>query len=146
MWIVLAVAGIVFAAVAGPVSAVALLPTTTYFRGPGGNVVCGYFAGAGLPASLECGVPTGLDPLPPKPSASACHGLDFANDRVRLAATGNVTGFCSGDVGVLAKIASAPVLAYGKSWHEGPFTCASSIAWITCKNTSGHGFALSHLH
>jgi hypothetical protein len=139
-WIALATA-----AVAGPGSAAALSSTSAYFRGPGRNVVCGYFAGAGEPASLECGVPTGLKPPPPRPSARDCHDLDFASDRVRLAATGQVIGFCSGDVGVLAELGSAPVLAYGKTWREGPFTCTSSVAWITCKNRSGHGFALSRL-
>jgi hypothetical protein len=127
-------------------SARALAPASIYFRGPGGNVVCGYFAAAGQPDFLECGVTSGLNPPPPKPSASACHGLDFANDRVRLAATGGVIGFCAGDVGVLARIGDAPVLAYGKSRHEGAFTCTSSVAWLTCKNASGHGFALSRFH
>jgi hypothetical protein len=128
--------------IAAPVSARGLAPTSVYFRGPGGNVVCGYFAGTGQPALLECGVRTGLSQPPPRPRAG-CRGLDFANDRVRLAATGGAIGFCSGDVGVLARIDSAPVLAYGKTWHEGAFTCTSSVAWVTCKNTSGHGFALS---
>ncbi len=133
------------AAIAGSVSAQGLAATSVYFRGPGGNVVCGYFAGTGVPASLECGVRAALDPPPPKPSAKACGGLDFAANRVRLAATGGVIGFCSGDVGVLARIGNAPALAYGTSWHEGPFTCTSSVAWITCRNTSARGFALSRL-
>ena len=138
-------AALAAAVIPGQVSARQLAPTSVYFRGPGGNVVCGYFAGAGIPAFLECGVPSGLYPPAPKPTAG-CHGLDPAGDRVRLAATGGVFGFCSGDVGVLAEIGSAPPLAYGKSWHEGPFTCITSVAWVTCKNPGEHGFALSRLH
>ena len=143
--IALFIAAGIAAAGPGQASAGRLSPTSVYFRGPGGNVVCGYFAGAGLPAFLECGVPTGLDPPAPEPSGS-CHGLDPAADRVRLDSTGGVFGFCSGDVGVLGEIGSAPALAYGKGWHEGPFTCITSVAWVTCKNPSGHGFALSRLH
>ena len=144
--IALAAAAVFAAAVPGQASARRLSPTSVYFRGPGGNVVCGYFAGAGLPAFLECGVPTGLDPPAPKPSAGSCNGLDPAGDRVRLHSTGGAFGFCSGDIGVLGEIGSAPALAYGKDWHEGPFTCITSVAWVTCKNPSGHGFALSRLH
>ena len=119
--------------------------TSTYFRGPGGNVVCGYFAGSGIGPLLECGVPGGLNPPPPRPSAGDCHGVDFANNRVRLRPTGKIVGFCSGDVGVLANIRSAPVLAYGTSFHQGKITCSSSVAWLTCTNGSRHGFSLSRL-
>jgi hypothetical protein len=44
---------------------------------------------------------------------------------------------------VLASIDSAPRLGYGTSTHAGPFTCTSTVAWMTCTNGSGHGFALS---
>jgi hypothetical protein len=103
-------------------------PTSAYFRGPGRNLVCGYFAGNGVSPYLECGVRSVLTPSPPKPSAGAFHGLDFAADRVRLGATGVVHGFCSGDVGVLAEINSVPVLAYGTSWQRGSLACTASVA------------------
>jgi hypothetical protein len=136
----------VIPATAGQVSARGLAATSIYFRGQGGNVVCGYFSGPGIAAVIECGVLNPLNPPPPRPSVRDCHGLDFASDRVRLPSTGAVMGFCSGDVGVLAQIGSAPILAYGKSWHQGVFKCSASVAWITCKNASGHGFSLSRQH
>jgi hypothetical protein len=114
-----------------------------YFRGPGGNVVCGYFSGAGLPALLECGVANQLVPAPPRPNARGCGGLDFAVNRIRLGATGAAYGFCTGDAGVLAMLHSAPRLANGASWHQGPFSCAVLSSWITCSNRSGRGFSLS---
>ena len=52
-------------------------------------------------------------------------------------------GFCSGDVGVVAELKTAPVLAYGASFHRGAITCSSSVAWLTCVNGGGHGFSLS---
>ncbi len=118
---------------------------SVYFRGHGGNVVCGAFSGSG-PALLECGTLGQLDPAPSRPSAGSCGGLDFAGNRIRLAATGGPFGFCSGDVGVLARIDGAPRLGYGASRHVGPFTCTSTVAWLTCTNGSGRGFALSRSH
>jgi hypothetical protein len=127
------------------VARAARLNTSSYFRGPGGNVVCGYFSGSGVTPLLECGVPAGLKPPPPRPTASDCHDLDFASNRVRLRASGRIVGFCSGDVGVLAELKTAPVLAYGTSFHRGAITCSSSVAWLKCVNGSGHGFSLSRL-
>ncbi len=113
------------------------------FRGPGGNVVCGYFSGAGLPALLECGVAAQLSPPPPRPSSKSCGGLDFAGNRLRLNATGRAYGFCTGDEGVLAYLKSAPRLAAGATWHQGPYRCTVTTAWVRCTNTSGHGFSIS---
>jgi len=118
---------------------------SVFFRGPGGNVVCGYFAGGSSPAFVECGVRTELRPAPPRPLVRDCHGLDFAGNRARLRATGRVVGFCSGDVGVLAEIGSAPRLRYGRQWHMGPFVCRASVAWLTCTNRDHHGFSLGRL-
>ena len=117
-----------------------------YFRGPGGNVVCGYFSGAGLPQLLECGVAAQLAPPPPRPSAHGCGGLDFAGNRIRLDATGPAFGFCSGDAGVLAELHSAPRLTPGANWHQGSFTCNVSVEWVSCSNTSRHGFSISRYH
>ena len=114
-----------------------------YFRGPGGNVVCGAFSGPGLPALLECGVESQLVPPPPHPAKQGCGGLDFAGNRIRLDATGPAFGFCSGDAGVLAELHTAPRLPDGKAWHEGPFTCTASVAWVDCSNTGGRGFSIS---
>jgi hypothetical protein len=113
-----------------------------YFRGPGGNVVCGYFSGVGLPPLLECGVVRQLVPPPPHPK-QGCGGLDFAGNRIRLGAAGPAYGFCTGDAGVLAELSSAPRLAYGKTWREGPFSCTVSPSWVSCTNKSGHGFFIN---
>jgi hypothetical protein len=119
--------------------------TAGYFQTPSGNIVCGAFTGSGYPAMLECGVVSGLVPPPPRPSASACHHLDFASNRILLNATGRAYGFCSGDVGVLAMAGRAPVLAYGRSLTAGPFSCSSARSGLTCRNKSAHGFFLSRL-
>ena len=116
---------------------------SAYFRGHGGNVVCGAFSVSGAPTLLECGTVDQLTPVPPKPTAKSCGGLDFAGNRIRLAATGGPFGFCTGDAGVLARIGSAPRLSYGTTRHAGPFGCTSSVAWLTCTNGSGRGFAIS---
>ena len=64
-------------------------------------------------------------------------------NRIRLDASRGPFGFCTGDVGVLARIDSAPRLAYGTTRQAGPFRCTSTVAWLTCTNKSGHGFAIS---
>jgi hypothetical protein len=142
---VLALVLVAIAAVAAATSGAAAVRQTAgsvYFRGEGGNVVCGAFSVSGAPNLLECGTLAQLSPVPPRPRAG-CRGLDFAGNRIRLAATGRPFGFCSGDVGVLAQIHRAARLAYGASRHMGPFTCTASVAWLSCRNKTGHGFALS---
>ncbi len=138
----LAAAAALVALAMSPVSA-ALSVTSGYFETPSHNIVCGYFAGSGIPALLECGVASGLVPSAPKPAEGACRVVDPVSDRVRLNATGRTYGFCSGDVGVLAKQGLAPVLQYGRTWHEGPYRCSSASVGLTCKNSEGHGFFLS---
>ena len=39
--------------------------------------------------------------------------------------------------------AATNILAYGKSWSAGPFTCVSGSAGIGCKRADGRGFAMS---
>jgi hypothetical protein len=123
-------------AVAAPAAA-----TTSLFETPSKNIVCGYYSGYG-PATLECGVASGLHPPAPKP-ASSCHDIDAITNRVRLGVSGKTYGFCSGDAGVLAMAGRANVLAYGKTWQKGAFRCTSETTGLTCKNTAGHGFFLS---
>jgi hypothetical protein len=131
---------------ASAVNAVAMGKRSTasvFFRGHGGNVVCGAFSVSGAPTLLECGTVDQLSPAPPHPSAKSCGGLDFAGNRIRLEAGRGPFGFCTGDVGVLARIHSAPPLDYGTARQAGPFRCTSSVAWLTCTNSSGRGFAIS---
>ncbi len=132
-------AAVLLAALAAAAPAAA---TTSYFETPSKNIVCAYYSGAGTPATLECGVVSGLHPPAPKP-ATACKDSDPASNRLSLGAAGKPYGFCSGDAGVLALAGRANVLAYGKSWQKGPFRCTSATTGLTCKNTAGHGFFLS---
>ena len=34
-------------------------------------------------------------------------------------------------------------VAYGRSWHAGPYTCTSRRTGVTCRNGGGHGLFLS---
>ncbi len=132
-----AAAAVLIFATAGPAAA-----ATSYFETPSKNIVCGYFAGSGFKTELECGVLSGLIPPAPKP-VGGCHGIDPASNRLELSTTGRPAGFCSGDAGVFARQGLAPVLAYGKAWHEGGYTCTSATTGLTCRNGAGHGFFLS---
>ena len=38
---------------------------------------------------------------------------------------------------------SEPVLAYGSTWKQGPFSCASTPTGLTCKRADGRGFLVS---
>jgi hypothetical protein len=37
----------------------------------------------------------------------------------------------------------AKVIAYGRTWRGGPFTCSSRTTGLRCSNRAGHGFFLS---
>jgi len=47
------------------------------------------------------------------------------------------------DVGDRDCCAPDNVLAHGKSWLQGPFTCDSSATGLTCKRADGRGFFMS---
>jgi hypothetical protein len=114
------------------------------FRTPSGNIVCGYIRGTRtIPATLECGIKSGLSPKPPR-SAPACKHLDYVANRIALTSGGRATPIpCAGDPGPLAFAGTAPILAYGRSWRRGGFRCTSRVTGLTCRNRRGHGFFLS---
>jgi hypothetical protein len=143
LFLLAAVSTIVLASAVNAVATARRATASVFFRGHGGNVVCGAFSVSGAPTLIECGTVDQLNPAPPQPTAKRCGGLDFAGNRIRLQASSGPFGFCTGDAGVLARIDSAPRLAYGTTRQSGPFKCTSTVAWLTCTNSSGRGFAIS---
>jgi hypothetical protein len=135
-------AAAVAASLVGAGGATASASTAIFFETPSKNIVCVYISATGQQALLQCGVGSGLHPPAPKP-VPACTVTDPAGNRVELDSTGKTHGFCSGDVGVLAELGRAPVLAYGTTWRRGSFVCRSMISGLECRNGSGHGFFLS---
>ena len=98
-----------------------------------GNIGCLYDSS---PSFLRCDIRSGLKPPPPRPGRC---DLDWG-DSVSLGRTGRTKLVCHGDTALLP---SAPVLAYGKTWKRGPFSCTSRRAGLTCENAADHGFFLS---
>jgi hypothetical protein len=107
------------------------------FQTPSRNIVCGGYSGS-QPAWLRCDISSGLKPKPSRPKG--CE-FDFAGT-LTLSATGRARIGCVSDV-VLPDPTKARVLAYGTSWHYGPFTCKSAKTGLSCRNSAGHGFFLS---
>jgi hypothetical protein len=122
-------------AAAGSVSA----SSTVYvsFRTPSGNIGCGYAKFAGETANLRCEIVSGIRPLPAKPRGCTEGVWGRA---VGMAPTGRATGYCITDT---VMEPGAPVLAYGRTWTRGSFTCASKASGLTCRNRDGHGWLLS---
>jgi hypothetical protein len=62
-----------------------------------------------------------------------------------LSASGKGVISCSG--GILynpdKQTPHYPTLAYGKTWRQGGFTCASAVTGVTCHNRAGHGLVVS---
>jgi hypothetical protein len=114
-----------------------------FFKTPSGKIVCQWATGGSPPASVECGVETGLKPPIPK-SGAACKHLDYVGNRVSLSVTGHVELVpCAGDAGPFAAPANAVFLHYGKAWSAGGLTCTAATSGLTCRNRDGHGFFLS---
>jgi uncharacterized protein DUF6636 len=103
------------------------------FKTPSGNIGCLYDSS---PSFLRCDIRSGLLPAPPRPASC---DLDWG-DSVSLARRGRTKLVCHGDTALLP---SAPVLAYGRIWRRGPFTCTSRRGGLTCENAADHGFFLS---
>jgi Family of unknown function (DUF6636) len=111
------------------------------FQTPSHNIGCIYLApGQDSPKPyLRCDIGGGLHPLPPRPkNCDLDWGYGFS-----MAGTGRARPFCAGDT---ARIPKARILAYGKTWRKGPFTCVSQRTGLRCTNASRRGFFLSRGH
>ena len=122
----------VVVALGGAGTAVGARDAYVPFRTPSKNIACAYATGFG-PVTLRCDILSGLVPQP----RGRCQ-LDWTGVSMGRASRAGPT--CAGDTVYDAK---APVLAYGKVWTRGPFTCLSSWAGLSCANRAGHGFFLS---
>jgi len=109
--------------------------TLTAFQTPSKHIACMYSRGGGQPAELRCDV-AGVRTPPKRPASCA---LDYGT-AFGLKATGRATRLCVGDTVLDPK---APVLAYGRTRHYGPFTCTAKTSGLRCTTRAGHGFALS---
>lgn len=107
------------------------------FRTPSGNIGCGYSKFEGETAFLRCEVASHLRPVPARtqPCTEGVWGR-----AVGMQPTGAARGLCISDT---VMEPGAPVLAYGRTWRRGGFTCTSRAAGLTCRNLSGHGWFLS---
>ena len=130
-------------AAAGSSSPAASLSTPGYFRTPSGNIQC-YGRSTG-PSFVHCGIKSGFKPAPPR-RGPTCTDVD----RISLGATGRsrlgpsiCPGEDGGDSGPYAPTSVSRVLGYGKTWRGGVISCTSTVAGLTCRNKSGHGFFLS---
>lgn len=114
-----------------------------FFKTPSGKIVCQWATGGSPPASVECGIETGLKPPIPK-SGVACKHLDYVGNRVSLSVTGRVQLIpCAGDAGPFADPAHTVFLHYGKTWSAGGLSCVAATKGLTCRNRDGHGFFIS---
>ena len=107
-----------------------------HFRTPSGNIQCGYTSGGGFKPELRCEIRSGVVPLPPKPKS--CE-FDWGAGYF-LGPTGRAQILCISDT---IQVRSPPVLAYGRTWRGGPFTCVSRTIGLRCSNRAGRGFFLS---
>jgi hypothetical protein len=109
------------------------------FRMPSGNIYCAYEHYSFAPKDLRCEIRSGVKPLPPKPSwCDVDWGAGYA-----MRQTGLAHILCVGDTIYDPK---AKVLAYGRTWTGGGFSCTSQAAGLRCTNPRGHGFFLSKEH
>jgi ribosomal protein L34E len=125
-------------AAACPAAAPAAL-RIVHFRTPSGNIQCGYVSGGGFAAELRCEIRSGVKPLPPKPRS--CE-FDWGGGFF-LSPAGPARILCISDT---IQVRNPPVLAYGHTWHGGPFTCLSQAVGLRCSNRAGYGFFLSAQH
>ncbi len=103
------------------------------FKTPSGNIGCVYTS---APAELRCDIGSGLNPRPAQPASC---DLDFGDSLV-MPKFGRVGIGCHGDT---ARDPRAPILAYGRTWVRGGFSCTSRTTGLTCRNPGNHGFFLS---
>lgn len=101
------------------------------FQLPSKNIGCAYVTGIG-PIVLRCDIRSGLEPRPSRRCELDWTGVSMGVSRA--------SPTCAGDTVLDPR---APVLAYGKTWKRGVFTCLSSRIGLSCVNRAGAGFFLS---
>jgi hypothetical protein len=118
---------------AGAFAPAAGADTFRAFHTPSGNIGCVYRTGS-RSAELRCdigrkswrgGRPAGCQ-------------LD-AGDSLVLHAGDRPRWLCHGDTA----LHEGPVLAYGRVFRAGPFSCSSRATGLTCSNRAAHGFTLA---
>lgn len=122
----------------GEASAVALA-RIVYFQTPSRNVGCAYLPviSPGDRPTLRCEIRSRLRPLPPRPRGC---GDAVWGEAVAMTRTGRAGGICISDT---IREPSAPILAYGRVWRVGGFTCVSKATDLSCTNLTRHGWTLS---
>ena len=106
------------------------------FQTPTKNINCTVYTDL-APRTLECMVSTYIGKVPKQPAD--CE-LDWT-PQADLGTTGRASLFaCRGDTSWWV---DAPVLAYGKTFRNGAFTCKSEKTGVTCTNGSKRGFKVS---
>ncbi|OJF91443.1 hypothetical protein AX760_23500 [Pararhizobium antarcticum] len=71
----------------------------------------------------------------------ACDRVEPRYVRATLSADGPAT--LDKNVGDPSCCSVAPVLDYGETWRQGPFSCTSTRTGLTCDRGDGHTFFLS---
>ncbi len=106
------------------------------FQTPTKNINCTIYTDLS-PRILECMVSTYTGKVPKRPAD--CE-LDWTA-QADLSTTGRASLFaCRGDTSWWV---DAPVLAYGRTFRNGAFTCKSEKTGVTCTNSSKRGFKVS---
>jgi hypothetical protein len=105
---------------------------------PSRNIVCLYSVTGDRSQSrpapyLRCDILSGVKPAP----AGVCQ-LDWTGFSMTAISRGRPT--CAGDT-VYSR--GAPVVAYGRTWTRGGFSCSVKRAGLRCTNVTGRGFFLS---
>jgi hypothetical protein len=129
------VLGVLLLFPAGAGAAKTVLPS---FRSPSGNIKC--FSGSGV---LHCAISRAEYAKTLQNRCLAGPSLDWHG--FELGATGKGVVTCSG--GILynpdTQTPHYPLLAYGRTWRQGGFTCASAVTGVTCRSRTGHGLFIS---
>ena len=118
-------------------AAPAAATTLPGIRSPSGNITCLY--NPRNPQFLLCQIAK-ADYVPTlrKHCASAPYFVDWAGFSLSAGKKGVVA--CAGGPAYDPQTEHPRyvTLAYGKTWHSGPFTCSSATTGVTCTNRAGH--------
>ena len=127
------------AAVLAAPAAAATLPG---IRSPSGNITCLYVTDK--PQFLTCQIARAdYEPKLRHYCGSAPYYVDWAGFSLSAAGKGVVA--CAGGPAYDPQNEQPRyvTLPYGKTWHEGPFTCRSATTGVTCTNKGRHALFVS---
>src|SRR5262249_48352449 len=111
---------------AGVANTATTAPKAGVFKTQNGRIYCGWGYGSNVPGFVVCGIKNGKLNPKPKNNCKKFH-VDYVGNRIAFSTKSKArVQACGGDAGPFANPKGTKVLAAGKTWKGGGFSCKAT--------------------